>query len=498
MVLSELIRHVTVDEIMGNTQVDVTGLTHDSRQVMPGNVFVAIPGLKHDGAEYARSAQERGAVAVVAETLTGGHQACVSIRVPHARRAMGQMARAFHGFPDRALKVVGITGTNGKTTTAFLIRHLLGAVGFKTGLLGTVVYDDGDKEIPASRTTPESIEVCGLMARMVGNGCRACVMEVSSHALEQGRVEGLAFDVAVFTNLTQDHLDYHKTFDAYFDAKSLLFSGLNGAEKKSVALINVDDPWAERLIGRVHPSAQTVTYGFGAEAGLRAELVELGSSRTRYILHNQGRAHEVTLPLAGRHNVYNSLAAVGTALALGIDPVTVISALAALPAVPGRLERVDAGMPFDLFVDYAHTDDALKNVLSTLRETTRGRIITVFGCGGNRDAKKRPLMGAVAAEWSDHTIVTSDNPRREEPASIIAAVVEGFGAKKNFETIEDRREAIARALEIARPGDTVLLAGKGHETYQEFADEVVPFDDREVVRELAAERLAGKEGAWTH
>ncbi len=498
MRLSEIIPHVNVETVTGDTDVVVTGVACDSRKVLPGNIFVAVPGLKLDGVQFAREALAQGALAIVQESaIDPAAPAAVRLKVAHARRAMAQIARVLHGCPDARLKVVGITGTNGKTTTAYLIKHLLDATGCKSGLIGTVVYDDGEREIPAARTTPESVEVYDMLARMTRAGCRACVMEVSSHALDQGRVEGIDFDVAVFTNLTQDHLDYHQTFDAYFAAKSILFEKLGQGDKKTTALINLDDSRAKALIARVNPSARVLTFGFDAGADLRAQVVELGSNATRYKLHFAGVIHDVRLPLAGRHNISNSLAALGTAIALGMDLENAVAALGDIPAVPGRLERVESPLPVDIFVDYAHTDDALRNVLTTLRETTRGRLITVFGCGGNRDAKKRELMGRVAAQLSDHTVITSDNPRKEEPSAIIAQIAQGFAGKNNFEIVEDRREALYRALQIAQEGDTVLVAGKGHETYQEFATGVVPFDDREILRDLSAELFAVKGGVWT-
>ncbi|MDZ4743594.1 MAG: UDP-N-acetylmuramoyl-L-alanyl-D-glutamate--2,6-diaminopimelate ligase [Verrucomicrobiota bacterium] len=492
MLLSEIIPHIDVEKVTGNTSVPVSGIAHDSRKVLPGNVYIAITGLKLDGAQFAQQAIDQGAVAIVQEAPVPDSSTTAHLRVSHARRAMAQIAQVFHGYPDGKLKVVGITGTNGKTTTTFIIKHLLAGTGCKSGLIGTVVYDDGEKEMPAARTTPESTEVFAMMSRMIESGCKACVMEVSSHALDQGRVEGIDFDVAIFSNLTQDHLDYHQTFEAYFDAKSLLFRNLGKGKKEPTALINLDDSRATELISRVNPVAKVLTYGFAESADMRAVLVTLKSRETKYKLHYAGAIYEVFLPLAGRHNIYNSLAALGTAVALKMDINAAVKALANIPFVPGRLETVVTGMPVDIFVDYAHTDDALKNVLSTLRETSTRRVITVFGCGGDRDSKKRALMGRVAAEWSDHTVVTSDNPRKENPSEIIAAICLGFDGKKNFEVLEDRREAIYRALQIAQDGDTVLIAGKGHETYQEFANEVVPFDDRETVRELAAILLASK------
>lgn len=495
MLLSEIIPHVDVEQIKGPEGVSVSGVSCDSRKVLPGHVFVAIPGQKHDGVRFVQGALERGAVAVVQESpLEDTQNTAARIRVQNARKAMAQMARCFHGFPDRRLSVIGMTGTNGKTTTTYIIKHLLDLAGIKSGLIGTVLYDDGQREIPASRTTPESSELYSMMGEMLEHGCRACVMEVSSHALEQGRVEGIDFDIAIFSNLTQDHLDYHKTFEAYFDAKSLLFEGLCKEEKKAWAIVNVDDAHGRALISRVAPGAEVLTYAIEGNADFKAQNLMMESLCCRYDLCYKAEIYPVLLPLTGRYNIYNSLAAIASAVALGIPLLKTIEALANIPVVPGRLERVCTELAINVFVDYAHTDDALKNVLLTLRETAPRKIITVFGCGGNRDEKKRALMGRIAADLSDLSIITSDNPRQEDPAKILSQIVEGFDGKSNFEIIEDRKEAIFRALQVACPGDTVLVAGKGHETYQEFADEVIPFDDRVVVQELAQELSAQRGG----
>ncbi|HWN95633.1 MAG TPA: UDP-N-acetylmuramoyl-L-alanyl-D-glutamate--2,6-diaminopimelate ligase, partial [Methylomirabilota bacterium] len=358
------------------------------------------------------------------------------------------------------------------------------AAGIKTGLLGTVRYEIGDRVIPAARTTPESLEVHQMMAQMLLSGCTACVMEVSSHALEQKRVAGVEFDVAIFTNLTQDHLDYHGTMQNYLTAKQKLFTKTAAGSKKGAVVINIDDASGAQL-EKDSDVAVKLTYGIRNAASIRATRIQLGADASQFTVETRDRNFACRLPLIGRHNIYNALAATGATLSLGIEPAKIQSALNKMQPVPGRLESVPCGQKFAVFVDYAHTDDALQNVLATLREVTAGRLLLLFGCGGNRDAGKRPKMGRAAAELADFTLITSDNPRNEEPEKITAQIEEGFrSVKKRGYAIElDRKRAITEIISVAKPGDTVLLAGKGHETYQEFEDTVVPFDDRVYARE---------------
>jgi UDP-N-acetylmuramoyl-L-alanyl-D-glutamate--2,6-diaminopimelate ligase len=360
-----------------------------------------------------------------------------------------------------------------------MIRTILEAAGMRTGLIGTVRYEIGDRVIPASRTTPESLEVQQMMSQMVKADCEACVMEVSSHALDQKRVLGIEFDVAIFTNLTRDHLDYHGTMENYFAAKQKLFTALERGTKKAAAVINIDDTFGARLAGTTKVEVE-LNFGLRQSARLRATRIEIGADGSRFVVEAPERKFALRLPLIGRHNIYNALAAVGACLALKVDVVKIQAALSKMAAVPGRLERVDCGQPFGVLVDYAHTDDALRNVLTTLRELTKGRLLLAFGCGGNRDAGKRARMGRVAAELADFTLITSDNPRKEDPGKIAAQIEEGFRAvRAEACAIElDRRRAIQQIIGKAEPGDIVLIAGKGHETYQEFDDTVVPFDDR--------------------
>jgi UDP-N-acetylmuramoyl-L-alanyl-D-glutamate--2,6-diaminopimelate ligase len=477
----EIVQSLTV---RGTRQAEIAGIACDSRQVRPGFLFVALPGRRADGRAYIGDAVQRGAVAVVSEGREGPRRDVTHIQVEDARRAMAEIACAFYEHPARDLEVIGITGTKGKTTTAFLLRDILRAAGRQPGLIGTVWYEMGDRRIPAGRTTPESIDVQSMLDQMRRARCQSAVMEVSSHALDQKRVWGIDFDVGVFTNLTRDHLDYHGTMENYFAAKLQLFRGLGQMEKPATAVVNLDDDWGQTLANWVAPLLPCVTYGLHPAAAVRAEDVAVGPAGSSFRLVSPWGERAMRLPLLGRFNVSNALAAIAAAGARGVELDLVARVLFEFETVPGRLERIPNDRGVSVFVDYAHTDDALANVLATLREIAAGRLILVFGCGGDRDRGKRPIMGAVAARGADHTILTSDNPRSEDPAAILAQIAEGFGSCTRFETIPDREAAIAKALALARPGDTVLLAGKGHENYQEFAHTVVPFDDRDVARRI--------------
>ena len=494
MQLKQLIQGLSPTSVEGSLDREISGITYDSRRVAPGMIFVAAPGQNADGHEFINDAVERGAAAVICERTRAFPSRATRICVPDAREAMARVARSFYHHPSAKLKVVGVTGTNGKTTVAFMIKAILEAAGLRTGLLGTVRYEIGDRVLPAQRTTPESVEVQQMMAQMLKADCQACVMEVSSHALDQKRVLGVEFDVGIFTNLTRDHLDYHGTMESYFTAKKKLFTALTQGTKKGAAIINIDDAYGARLASETTGLEVQLTYGIDQTARLRATKIELSAEGSRFVVETPERKFAVRLPLIGRHNIYNALAAVGAGLALKVDVVKLQAALNAMRPVPGRLEAVPCGQPFGVFVDYAHTDDALRNVLTTLREVTKGRVLLAFGCGGNRDAGKRAKMGRVAAELADFTIITSDNPRKEDRARIAAQIEEGYRAvREEACSVElDRRHAIQQILGKAEPGDTVLIAGKGHETFQEFEDTVVPFDDRlhaqEVLEELGFHR----------
>jgi UDP-N-acetylmuramoyl-L-alanyl-D-glutamate--2,6-diaminopimelate ligase len=395
---------------------------------------------------------------------------------------LARVAQRYYRFPDRDLSVVGVTGTNGKTTVTHLLKHFLNG-DQRVGLIGTVNYDLGARTVPSYKTTPESLDLYGMLAQMRDAGCRQAVMEVSSHGIDQQRVLGMQFGAAVFTNLTRDHLDYHKTLDAYFDVKARLFTGATGAEPK-VAVVNLDDAHGRTLVGRIPATVRTVTFGEAPDAHVRAEDVVLGEKQTTFRLVWPQGSLPVESPLIGRYNLSNLLAAVATAWGLGRDPVVFMPRIRAFKGVPGRMERIDEGQPFNVLVDYAHTDDALRNALGMLRAITRGRLLVVFGCGGNRDRSKRAPMVRAVQEQADFAFATADNPRREDLAQIFDDMRAGVTAPEKITWIDDRRRALSLALDMARPGDCLLVAGKGHEPYQEFADTVIPFDDRQVVREL--------------
>jgi UDP-N-acetylmuramoyl-L-alanyl-D-glutamate--2,6-diaminopimelate ligase len=484
--LSDYISENEAIAVKGTLDRPISGLVMDSRRVVPGTLFFALPGLRADGAGFIDEAINRGAVAVVTQKIPSPAPAKVTfIQVADARATLAAVARRFYKFPDRDLQVVGVTGTNGKTTVTHLIKHLLGGAD-RVGLIGTINYDLGARTVPSYKTTPESLDIFGMLAQMRDAGCKQAVMEVSSHGIDQQRVLGLEFGAAVFTNLTRDHLDYHKSMEAYFDVKTRLFTGHTGAEPK-VAIVNLDDPHGEQLVSRIHaavPAAKVVTYGEHASATVRAENVSLNFKNTTFKLVWPEGEVLVDSPLIGRYNVSNLVAAFATAYGLGRDPRTLLGRLRDFAGVPGRMERIEEGQKFNVLVDYAHTDDALSNALGMLRTITPGRLLVVFGCGGNRDRAKRPMMVKAVQDYADFALATADNPRNEPLTQIFNDMQAGVTAPLRMTWIEDRRRAISLALDMAKPGDCVLIAGKGHETYQEFADTVSPFDDRQVVREL--------------
>ena len=466
------------------SEIETLGLEYDSRRVQPGCVFFAFPGAKADGRRFAADAIAKGAVAVACESPAPEDSPEDSkvpwIHVNHGREALARMSRTFYGKPDEALKLTGLTGTNGKTTTVYLIDQMLRATGAITGMAGTIHYQVAGEERPAVNTTPESLDLMRLMAETRDRGGSYFNFEVSSHALDLRRVFGLSFHTAVFTNLTRDHLDYHQTMEAYFEAKQRLFDGAGGPPPHG-AVINADDPWGHKL--RTAPTTRRLTYGITSHADLRAVRVESGFNGVDFRVAFHGRETRLRSPLCGQINVYNLLAAFGAAMSLGLEPEQAAQGLGQLTAVPGRFERIDEGQPFLVVVDYAHTDDALRNVILTPRALKPKRVITLFGCGGDRDRAKRPLMGIAAAELSDMVIVTSDNPRSEDPLSIINDAMVGVQRHSTRAIVEpDRHAAILRALREAGPGDIVILAGKGHETYQVLKDKVIDFDDRAEAR----------------
>jgi UDP-N-acetylmuramoyl-L-alanyl-D-glutamate--2,6-diaminopimelate ligase len=457
---------------------EIGGLAYDNRLARPGTLFFCVPGFSRDGHDFAAGAIARGAVALVVERelpLDIPQRLVTSVRA-----AMAPAAARFYDDPTAALQVAGITGTNGKTTTAFLLRSLLEAAGRQTGLLGTVKSVVAGVEREVQRTTPEAIDLQGTFRSMADGGDRACVMEVSSHALALHRADAIHFAVAVFTNLTQDHLDFHPTMEDYFDAKRLLFSAGEGRSGPAVSILNADDPYGARLAAEL---PQAVTFGLRTEADYRARDLRTGLDGADFTVDGPEGALELHSPLRGEFNVSNVLAALAAARALGVDPDTCVGAIAGAGQVPGRFETVEEGQPFAVLVDYAHTPDSLENVLRAARGLTEARLRVVFGCGGDRDRGKRPQMGEIARRLADEVIVTSDNPRSEDPEAIIAEVLAGSGPDVAHDA--DRRAAIEQALQDAGAGDVVVIAGKGHEQGQEFADgHKIPFDDVSVAREI--------------
>jgi UDP-N-acetylmuramoyl-L-alanyl-D-glutamate--2,6-diaminopimelate ligase len=480
----------------------ITGLAYRSETVAPGALFFCVPGFVVDGHQFAPDAVRRGAAAIVCERPLGA--GAPEIVVASVRAAMGPIAAAFHGRPTARLRVAGVTGTNGKTTTAFLLRHVLERAGVRTGLLGTVHSVVGGRVEEVERTTPEAVDLQATFARMLREGDEACVMEVSSHALELCRTDGIEFACAAFTNLTQDHLDFHGTLDDYYAAKRRLFLPAAGAPPPA-AVVNTDDEWGRRLAGELGSAGVSglVTFAVDRDADYRAHDVRYDAAGSSFDCATAAEAVEVRLPLPGLFNVYNALAAIAMAGALGVPLETAAAALESARRVPGRFEPVEEGQDFGVLVDYAHTPDSLENVLASARELLdqaggEGRLIVVFGAGGDRDREKRPLMGAAARRLADHTVVTSDNPRSEQPDAIIAAILTGArdaapaGQGSAVEVEMDRRVAIGRAMDLARPGDIVVIAGKGHEQGQEFeGGRKVPFDDREVARAALRGLAAG-------
>lgn len=478
MKLNELLKALPGCRVQGKAEAEITGITFDSRMVKPGFLFAALPGAREDGQDYVDDARQRGAAAVLVRKGVPPAGLGSVVEVDDARKALAALADYYYGSPSRTLDVVGVTGTNGKTTVCYLARQLLEAAGRRTALIGTIEYLIGERSIPAGRTTPEAPHLNAMLREALENGCDSVVMEVSSHALHQHRVDSIGFNIAVFTNLGKDHLDYHGSLASYFGEKESLF----GKPGLRTGVVNADDPWGKRIIEGA--GVPLLSYGLGEGSLIRAVSVEAGDGGSRFEMETPSGRAWVSLPLLGAHNIYNALAAAGVALSMDVAVELVASTLSRAHGVPGRLEEVKNGLGFRVFVDYAHTEEALESVLRALRAGCRGKLIFVFGCGGDRDGSKRAPMGRAAARLADRTFITSDNPRSEDPGSIIAEISEGFAGREDaYVAVPDRREAIAAALAGAREGDVVLVAGKGHEKTQEFAATVVPFSDRDVIEE---------------
>lgn len=492
MNLHELLQHLPRHEVVrAAPDAVVRGLSYDSREVRPGDLFVCWQGMRHDGHRFVAEALARGAVAAVVERpvpVDGD-----LIVVPDGREALARLSAAFYGFPSRRLRVIGVTGTNGKTTTTHLIKAVLEQAGHKVGLIGTIHHLVGNEVLDTRRTTPESLDLQRLLFHMAERGMEYAVMEVSSHAVALKRVVGTEFDVAVFTNLSQDHLDFHADLEEYAAAKAQFIASLTseGTKPRKAAVINMDDSRAQQMSAVAN--VPVVGYGIHAATDVVASDVQVRPEGVSFDAATPAGSLSLRLQLTGRFNVYNSLAAVAVGWHEGVPLPFIRSGLEQVPGIPGRLERIDRGQSFTVLVDYAHTPDSLENVLQTCRSFAPGRIIVVFGCGGDRDREKRPLMGQVAARLADLVIITSDNPRSEDPAAIAADIEAGVraGGKRagEYEVVLERRDAIRSAVDAARPGDIVLIAGKGHETTQEFHDRVVHFDDREEAARVLRERF---------
>ena len=477
MKLKQLLRDIPGLKIKGSKEVEITGVTADSNTVAPGNLFIAKKGATRDGAEFIPAAVAAGAVAILAPIYDPFlKQTQILIEKPETVEA--KLAASYYHHPSKELWIAGITGTKGKTTTSYLIRHLLNSLQKPAGLIGTVETITGEKRFPSAYTTHDAIRNQKLLREMVSEGCKAAVLEVSSHGLDQGRVEEIDFDLAVFTNLYPDHLDYHKTIEEYAAAKKKLFG------KAKSAIFNADSPWSDFMKG----SSGGMTYGVEKEADLRASEIYLSSEGTSFIAEYRGTKQKISTPLLGRFNVYNLLAAFSVGLYLGADLATLSSVFSETPQVPGRLEQIENDRGVRIFVDFSHNGDALFNVLCALREIASKRLIVVFGCGGGRDQERRRAMPAAAEKWADLAIVTSDNPRHEDPEKICSEVLAGFQTPEKAILKVDRKSAICLAIELACPGDIVLIAGKGHERTQIFGSQAIPFDDCLIAKEALQNR----------
>ena len=485
MNLQELISVLDVEKVAGPLDTIVEGLTYDSRQTKRGFLFVAIPGFKEDGHRFIPEAVKKGArVVVVEKEISSPHQGITFIRVRSSREGLARLSNYWYGFPSRELKLIGVTGTNGKTTTTYLMESILKKAGCKVGRISTINYDLGSGHIPSRITTPESQDLQRMLRKMVDGGVDYVAMEVSSHSLVLHRVDGVQFEFAVFTNFSTDHLDFHDSIERYLEAKISLF---RDRAPRRVA-VNVDDPTSAHIVRSV--SCPVISYAVEKKARVRGKILKTGVRGSSFLAQiDKNEPLRIDLPLPGTHNVYNALAAISVASAEAVQPLIIKEGLERVERIPGRLEYIQNKRDLDVFVDYAHTPDALEKVLKSLREMARGKLWVVFGCGGDRDTQKRPLMGKVSLKFADYSVITSDNPRSEDPEKIIAAIEEGIkegGGRrdKDYTTVADRREAIRMALERMKRGDTLLIAGKGHEKVQIFKDRVVEFSDSRVVRDL--------------
>lgn len=492
--VQELLKRVSAGTLtQGSQDIVVKHITADSRAVEKDSLFICLTGAHVNGHTFVDKAIAGGATALLVSEPVSVPSHIAVITVPDTRVAMQECVPFFYDYPANKMRMIGVTGTNGKTTTTHIIGHILRAQGHKVGIIGTVHTLIGDKSYPIHNTTPDVVDLQHILAQMVGEGVTHCIMEVSSHALALDRVAGVEYDTAVFTNLTQDHLDFHKTFENYLAAKGKLFQQVSAAgqhKKGKGAVINIDDPYGKRIMDL--NSAPLITYGTKGAGTLEGENLTITSKTSAYDVAYEGKAYPIHMKITGLFNVYNTLAAIGACLFEGVSMEAIIDALSTFTAVPGRFELIEEGQPFAVVVDYAHTPDGLENILKTAKKIVDNKILVVFGCGGDRDATKRPIMGRIAAQYGDTIYVTSDNPRTEDPVKIVEQVAEGVKEAlrdgSSYEVVVDRKTAIFEAIKAAQPGDVVIIAGKGHENYQILKDKTIHFDDREVAREALKER----------
>lgn len=484
MKLSQLLQGIPTNKITGCPDIDINGIASDSRQVRPGYLFVAVKGRNVTGYQFIEEARKRGAAAVIADKEYPYNKSITLVIVDSPHNTLCQLASRFYGNPGSKLKLFGITGTNGKTTTSYLIHSIFKKAGIKTGLLGTIDYILGeDRKIPSVLTTPDVLSLNRFLGEMCKTGCSACVMEVSSQALDQGRTDGIPYKVAVFTNFSRDHLDYHNTEGKYLETKAKLFRGLS---QKGWAVVNLDDPYhniiLQNTLAKVAGYGIRNVYSSDTWLKIKARAIKFGDCGTKFSVDAKGFGARFSLEtsLIGVHNIYNILAAVGVALCQGIPIISIQEGILSAENIPGRFQQLKLGQPFKIIIDYAHTPDALENILNTISNITTGKIILIFGCGGNRDKDKRPIMGRIASQKADYVFLTTDNPRQEEPGNIIEDIKRGF-VNDNYKVIASRKDAIIEGLCMASLGDSVVIAGKGHENYQVLKDTVVPFSDKAVV-----------------
>jgi len=481
MKLREIMENINSNLIKGNIDIDINAIQYDSRKIKEGDVFFCIEGYNLDGHKYIQSAIENGAVAIVCQKNIDTNLECTVIKVEDSRKALAISAANYYNNPSRKMKMIGVTGTNGKTTSVFMIKAILEGNGYKVGLIGTIANYICNNKIHTERTTPESLELHELFKQMLDSGVEYCVMEVSSHSLSLDRVYGIEFCDSIFTNLTQDHLDFHKTFENYFNAKLKLFK----ASMRSI--FNIDDIYGKKAFNSI--TSSKLSYGLNHNADIMASDIEMHSRGSKFTMRYKENSFDIELNIPGNYNIYNALGSIAVCLNQGVD-ITVIKGALQKVQVLGRCELVvnNYNLGFEIILDYAHTPDGLENILKTVREFTKGKLICVFGCGGDRDKTKRAIMGKIGTDLSDISLITSDNPRTEDPMQIINDIVKGIEIN-NFEVIENRRAAIKRAIEIARSGDVIVIAGKGHEDYQVLKDKTIHFDEREVISDIIKEQF---------